>query len=287
MATGATEFIDATTADVFIEEHWAAEAIVARESALVFAAISNRVFEKYFSIGDVIHIPSVGNLTATSKNVASNAATVFETVTESNTNLTVNTWRYSAIAVETYTAKATNRDLLATYAGKMGYALGLAHDDVLAGLPDNFSQTVGTLTVDLSYENFLRGRQYLDDADAPLEDRNIVVSPAAEEGMLQLDHFVNADYSRVNGETANRKDRGYVGSWLGMPVWKSVNVEGSNAAGHDNTMFQKEAIATVVMLKPRVHREFDINYLANKVAVEQVDGSGEIRDDHGVWLKGA
>ena len=235
----------------------------------------------------MIHIPSGGNLTATSKNVASNAATVFETVTESNTNLTVNTWRYSAIAVETYTAKATKRDLLATYAGKMGYALGLAHDDVLAGLPDNFSQTVGTLTVDLSYENFLRGRQYLDDADAPLEDRNIVVSPAAEEGMLQLDHFVNADYSRVNGETANRKDRGYVGSWLGMPVWKSVNVEGSNAAGHDNTMFQKEAIATVVMLKPRVHREFDINYLANKVAVEQVDGSGEIRDDHGVWLKGA
>jgi hypothetical protein len=287
LATGTAELIDATTADVFIPEHWSAEAVVAREDALVFAGVSNRVFEKYISVGDVIHIPSIGNLTAQSKGLAANAATIFETVTESNTNLTVNTWRYSAIAVETYTAKATNRDLLASYAGKMGFALGLAHDDVLAGLPDNFSQTVGTLAVDLSYEDFLRARQYLDDANAPTEDRHIVISPAQEEGMLQLDHFINADYSRVNGETASRKDRGFVGSWLGIDVHKSTNVEGSNAAGHDNALLQREAIATAVQLKPRVHREFDINYLATKVALEQVDGSGEIRDDHGVWMKGA
>lgn len=81
MATGATEHIDATTADVFLPEVWSQEAIVARESSLLFAEKVNRKFESdVMSFGDLIHVPSVSNLSTQSKNLSSNAATVYETI---------------------------------------------------------------------------------------------------------------------------------------------------------------------------------------------------------------
>jgi hypothetical protein len=289
MATGASEFIDNTTADVFIPEIWSKEAIVARENALLFANLVNRVFEadvKQF--GDTIHVPSIGNLTAQTKTVAANAAISYETITETNTNITIGTWEYSAIAIETATKRQVNRDLLERYAPKQGYALALAVDDVLAGLPDNFSQNVGTLAVELSYEDVLRARQYLNDADAPQEGRVIVISPAQEVGFMKLPQFVHGDYSLLHGDKGeNRKDRAYLGTWMHTPVYMSVNVEGSNNAGHDNAMFQKEALALVLQMNPTTHTFFDIDYLAHKAVVEQLYGSAEMRDDHGIWMKGA
>ena len=78
-----------------------------------------------------------------------------------------------------------------------------------------------------------------------------------------------------------------MGNWLRMPVYKSVNVEGTNAAGHHNTMFHMDALALVMQIQPTTHTFFDIDYLAYKAVVEQLYGVKEMRDDHGVWMKGA
>ena len=64
-------------------------------------------------------------------------------------------------------------------------------------------------------------------------------------------------------------------------------MEGSNPAGHDNTLFQKESLALVMQMNPTMHSMFDIDYFADKVAIEQLYGTQEMRDDHGVWIKGA
>ena len=45
MATGAAEFIDSTTADVFIPEVWSMISLVAREPNLVFANLVDRRHE--------------------------------------------------------------------------------------------------------------------------------------------------------------------------------------------------------------------------------------------------
>lgn len=290
MATGAAEFIDNTTADVFIPEVWSKKAIVARENALVFANLSNRVFEEdVMNFGDTIHVPSIGNLASRTKTISANAAITYETITETNTDITVGTWEYAAVAIETATKKQVNRDLLERYAPKQGYALGLAVDDVLAGLPDDFSNNVGTLAVELSYEDVLRGRQYLNDADAPMENRVIVIAPAQEVGFMKLPQFVHGDYNQLHAtdENSSRKDRAYIGTWLHTPIYMSVNVEGTNVGGHDNAIFQKEAIALVLQMNPTTHSFFDIDFLAFKAVVEQLYGTKEMRDDHGVWLKGA
>nr|AIF12174.1 bacteriophage capsid protein [uncultured marine thaumarchaeote KM3_54_G11] len=286
MATGATEFIDNTTADVFIPELWSMEAIVARENQLVFANLVDRKFENGLSFGDTIHVPGVSNLAVRTK--STNGAVTYETVTESNTDISIGTHEYAAIALENITRVQNNRDQLQLYAGKLGYALALAVDDVLAGLVDNFSNNVGTLAVELTDDELLRARQYLDDADAPQDSRVMVVSPAQETGLLKLDRFVHNDYESVHG--AGREtglEKAYVSSFMGMPIYRSVNVEGTNSAGHDNGMFQKEAVALVMQIAPKTYHQFDIDYIVDKVVIEQLYGTQEMRDDHGVFMKGA
>ena len=287
MATGATEFIDHTTADAFIPEIWSREAIIARENALVYAKLVNRGFEDEARFGDTVHVPSVTNLSARTKTLSSNAAITFETQTETNTDITINTWEYAAIAIETALVKQSMQDLVARYTPKMGYALGLAVDDVLAGIPDGFTNAVGTLGVELTYENVVRGRQYLDDANAPMDDRHIVVSPAQEAGFMKLDHFVHNDYSKLQGTKANAKDMAYFGSWLSTPVHKSANVEGTNASGHDNAFFHREAMALVMQMKAKSHHQFDIDYLVDKYVTEHLYGTQTMRNDHGVFMRGA
>jgi N4-gp56 family major capsid protein len=287
VATGATEFIDNTTADVFIPELWSMEAIVERENQLVFANLVDRKFEKGLSYGDTIHVPGVSNLAVRTK--STNGAIDYETVTESNTDISIATHQYVAIALENITRVQNNRDQLKLYAGKLGYALAQAVDDVLAGLVDNFgTNIVGTLAVELTDDELLRARQYLDDADAPQESRVMIVSPAQETGLLKLDRFVHNDYDSVHGpgrETGLEK--AYVSSFMGMPIYRSVNVEGTNSAGHDNAMFQKEAIALVMQISPKTYHQFDIDYIVDKVVIEQLYGTQEMRDDHGVFMKGA
>jgi hypothetical protein len=190
----ATDFIDNTSAANFIPELWSQLSVVAREDALVMATLVDRRFEDGLSFGDTIHVPNVGNLAARTKSI--NAAVEYETITEGVKSITITVNEYAAIAVESITKIQNNRDQLEMYSGKLGYALGLKVDDVLAGLIDDFGNTVGTLAVENTYDELIRARQYLDDANAPQTERYMVVSPAAEAGLLKQDNFINNDYSK-------------------------------------------------------------------------------------------
>ena len=286
MATGATEFMDVTTAAFAIPEIWAREGVLARNQQLVFAEMVNRVWENDVSFGDTVHVPQRTHLSARTKNTSSNAAITYETQTETNIDITIGTWEYSAIALETATAVQSNRDLLEFYAPEMGYALALAVDDVLAGLGDDFSNTAGVLGTPVTYDSVLGARQSLRDANAPSGDTWIAISPAQEAEFMKLDQFINSDYGVLQGDINNGIREAYIGSWMKMPVFVTTNIEGSNAAGHDNGMWQREAMALVMQMRPRTHTMFDIDYLADKAATEQLYGSREMRDDHGYFLPG-
>ncbi len=298
-ATGTTEFIDRTTADVFIPEIWSGLAIVERESAIIFLGLYDRRLEAELSMGDTVHVPSISNL-GDARTKSANTAVTFVTVTETNTQagddgfdgvtVTVTTHDYQAIAIESIAKLQTDRDLMSAYAGKMGYSLGLATDTVGAGFPDNFANTVGTLLVPLEDDDVLRAIQFLDDADVPQEDRAMVVSPAQSIEFLKLDRHVHNDYAQLHASSFESKpglDRAYVTSYLGIPVFKSVRVEGTNAIGHDNALFHREAVTFLVQMTPTFHSDFDIDFIADKVVGEQVHGSSEQRDDHGVFMQGA
>jgi hypothetical protein len=296
-ASSATEFIDRTSADVFIPELWSKLALVERENTLVFGGLIDRRLEAELNMGDTIHVPSLSNL-GSARTKAINTAITFVTVTETNAQagdggfdgvtVTVTTHDYNAIAIESIAKLQTDRDLMTAYAGKMGYSLGLAFDDVIAGYPDNFSNAVGVLAVALTDDEILDAIQNLDDADVPQEDRNMVVSSAQAIEFLKLDRFVHNDYSQLheNVRPKSGMERAYTTSYLGIPIYKSNNVEGTNSAGHDNTLMHREAIVAIMQMTPAAHHMYDIDYFADKIALEQVHGSSEARDDHGVFMRG-
>lgn len=284
---GTAEYIDATTAAALIPIIWSREAIIAREQSLNFAPRVNRRFEAELAFGSSVHVPSVSNFAAQSKNTSSNTAVSWQTVTETNTDLTVDQWKYCAMALESFTKKQAMQDLMARYAPKQGYALALVVDDALATLVLSITNSVGTLAQDLTYEDALRAIQYLNDANVPFEDRTWFVSPATETGWSKLDQFISDDYKSLNdGYTPGQKNN-YLGTFRRIPAFMSTNVDGSNAAGHSNTLLQKEALALAIQMEPVTHNWFDVNYLADKFIVEEIYGSAIMRNDHGVLCLGS
>lgn len=292
MASGATSIMDTTTEAVFIKTVWSRRAQVAREKNLVFAKLVNRVYEQDAKMGGAVNVPNISDLTAqTNKEPGTGGtAVLFETITESSTQITIATWVYNGIAIGSAAETQVDRDMLEAYAPKQGYALALNVDDTLAALPDDLTTNiVGVLGTEIDYDTALEARQKLLDNDIPLEDVVAVISPAQETGFMKLNQFVNSDFNKLQGSRTDRAmvDRAFIGEWLQIPVYRSTNVEGSNAAGHDNVMFHKEAFALVMQMRPRTHTFFDINYLAQKVVVEQLYGQKVMRDNHSCWMKGA
>ena len=282
MATGATEFIDVTTADAFLGEVWAKECTVAREKKLVFGGLVDRSLEKDLSKGQIVRKQEISNLAARSK--TANTAITYETVTETEGTVTVNNHYYAAFAVEDIIKVQSMQNLRERYTGKLGYALALQEDDDLAALIDDgtITQTVGTLATGLSFDNLVRGDQYLNDADVPLDDRYIVVSPAEKANFLKMPEFTNKDYNSGNSVVS-----GALGEILGYKIHVTTNVDGDNSNGHDNCMFHKEALAIVSQIQPKVMSQYDIDYLCDKVVAQELYGAGILRADHAVWMKGA
>ena len=287
MATGAEELIDNTTADASIPELWSRRRIVARQDRLCFEDLVDTEYKEAMKFGDTIHVGNYGHLSTRSK--TANTAITFETETPTNTDILINVNEYAAIGVENVTTVQSMIDLIEAYAPEMTYALDKAVDDVLAGLVDDFgTNIVGSLSVDLSYADMLEARMKLANANVPDDDINIVISPKQEAAWLQLDHFINRDYTEATGAGKGFKGkRAYIGHWMTFPVWRSVNVEGSDAAGHDNTMFHKDALALVKQQAPKTTTQYDIHYDARLVLQTQIYGTKEMRDDHGCWLRGA
>lgn len=62
--------------------------------------------------------------------------------------------------MEKETEAQAMHDQAKMFAPKLGYALALQVDDTLAGLPDNFTQTVGTLATGTTLQNIIRAVQY-------------------------------------------------------------------------------------------------------------------------------
>lgn len=277
--TGATEFIDVTTADKFLEEIWATKATIAREAELAFLKYGcDRQFEGELQKGQILRIQNISDLSARAK--SANTAITYETVTETEATITINQFYYAAYAMEDVIRPQVQMSKIDAYTAKIGYALGKSEDDYVADFVDDGSfNTVGTMATNLTYANLLRGDQYLNDANAPQENRGIIVSPAEKANFLGMDEFIHADYAKIQGSTL-------VGQWMNYPIWVSTNVDGTNAAGHDNFMFHKEAIAEVTQIKPVVKALWDIDYFCVKMAALTTYAGTIRRADHGVWLKG-
>jgi len=277
----ATDFIDISSADVYLMEVWSKMASVAREVKLVFAANVSRKEEAELKRGQVLHIGRISDLTATAK--TENGAISYETTTETEDTLTIDTFTYAAFAIEDVVKPMISLNLVNAYMPKIGYALAKALDTEIAALIDNgtISQEVGTMATGLTYDNIVRADQYLNDGNTPEEDRCIIISNAEKANWLKMDQFINRDYQDIRS--------GLLGSVLNYPIYVSNNTDGTNANGHDNVMMHKSAIMAAVQIQPDIKTAYDIDYLAAKVVGLQTSGTDfneAYASTHAVYMKG-
>jgi hypothetical protein len=276
--------VTTTTAANFIPEVWSTEVLDAYIAELVLGALVDRKFEPEVKrYGDTIHVPNLAAMTVAAK--TANTAVSFTGNTESLTDISINKDYVVAFRIDNIAEVQSMNDLRAMYTTRAGKDLAKQIDTSLADLFDGFSQTVGTLLVDITDSDLQRSAQYLNDANAPVSDRALVVSPASLGSIQKIDKFVRLDYHNIAGATA--VEQALMSAPIyGAKVYATTQANGDNTNGHKNCMFQKEAMALVMQQEPKVFSEFDINYVADAVVVEAIWGVKAMRDTSGVELSG-
>lgn len=278
--------LTSTTGAVFNPAILSKNIIDIREANLAFEGMVSTRYKDDAGVGTTIKWPTITAYAAATKTEGNDGNDItFTANTEGNVTLTINQHQYAAFELEEFEDSLSLQDQEEIYTKRSAYAVNLAVDDTLAALVDNFSQTDGTLGVDPSDADVRRGMQYLDDADVPEgSEKFFAMSPACKAGLLGVDRYNSSDFAKGGGGNIVR---GTFGDIYGFKTVVSTNVEGTNAAGHDNGMFHRDAIALGMRREPRVRKQDDIDNLSQKVAVSAIWGVIEPRDDHGFWMKGS
>lgn len=77
------------------------------------------------------------------------------------------------------------------------------------------------------------------------------------------------------------------GRYSPILVERPAKYPGKNAAGHDNAIYHRDSMALAWRVKPMTQNFDDIDTLSHQTAIQTIYGVVEVRDDHGVWAKGA
>jgi N4-gp56 family major capsid protein len=281
--------ITTTTAAVFIPELWSMETLRAQEAALVVAPLVKRYDSLVKGRGDTVHIPEVSNLVANDK--VANTDVTLQSVTESERTIAIDKWKEASFLVEDVVKVQSNYDLMAEYTSKAGYAIAQTIDSDLLALYSTFTNpAVGTYGTDITDPVLVAAIQALDEANAPMEDRAIVLKPSQKAALMKLDKFVKADYlGQYDNPTPVKRgpnNRYLWGEIYGVPVYYTtqVPVDGVGPDTH-NMAFHKEAMALALQLAPRTQGTYWQRSLGWLVTVDSIYGSAGLRLDHGVEIK--
>jgi hypothetical protein len=263
-----------TTAANWIPEIWASQLADATEANIQLAGLVDRSFEDQLRMGDQINIPTAHNPAVRVK-LADTSGT-YSNITENIQNLQITRQAYVGFLVEDITEIQSTYATRATYTEKASYSLmAYVEGDITSGLtslPDDFSQSVGTLGVDPTTDNIIRAKQYLDDGDVPESDRFFYMSPATHAALLKQEAFSSQLY--VGQDNANAAQlRGEIpGSVYGArTVVSSLANANPAASGQSYSWFcHKKGVALVMQRSPAVHTQYEVLELGWGVVVDVI-----------------
>src|SRR3990167_1106687 len=273
MASGT---LTVTQAACHIPELWSPDTIDAVEANVVIAGNAQRKWERDLKVGDILNIGYISNPTAATKTANTNIdlEVIGPAGAEASETITVSTTQDVAFGVENNTEVQSKTNLRSKYTDKGGYALAAAVDTNLAALSASFSQIVGTLGVELTYDNLLRGDQYLNDANSPESDRYIIVGPAAKAGLLKLEQLTNRDYV-MDAEAGKALREGFIGKILKANTFVTTLMNVPSAGQAECFYCHKDGVA-LIMQDTKSHAAYDINRDADVVLLTQLYGYTEV-----------
>jgi hypothetical protein len=233
----------------FIPTVWAARLLTALEKTLVYgqAQVANRDYEGDIrEAGNTVKIASVGDISI-GDYVQDTDIGEAEVLTDSEQALLIDQQKYFHFFVDGIDRAQQNVNILDEAMRRAAWSLRDKADTYLAGLMHAAVQpanTIGTAvtpvvpTKDDAYEHLVDLGVLLDEANAPIDGRFVVV-PAWFHGLLLKDErFVKAGTSRSDNALSN----GEVGEAAGFTILKSNNVP--NVAGEQYKILAGHSIAT-------------------------------------------
>lgn len=269
-----------TTGANFIPELWGPGVIAATESYLVFQGLCWDWSDPVKGKGDTIHIPTVSNLTSYTK--SANTAVTLNAPTEDKVDLSINRHDECSFLIEDILKAQASFNLMKFYTDKAGYAIAKQRDTRINAIVASFSQTLGSAGVDIGDQQIRDSIEYLDLADAPEYDRNLVIYPDQKNALFGIEKYFRAS---MRGDGVSKiLTKGQFGEIYGVPVHVTTNI-GTSGGARLNSLFQREAIAVAQQLGPRTQSDYILEYLGNLVVSDFIYGEVESRDSFGVWLK--
>jgi hypothetical protein len=285
--------VTTTTAAAFLGEEWTDFTIDAAEFAMVLQATVRHVPSQTVQGNRTIHVPHVSNLTANTKTQGTDVT--YEAITQTNQDITINTWRYVAMEVNSLVDVQSRYDLIEEYSDKMGYALARGFETDLAALAQNISAIVGVYGVEFTEDDFNAAVILLDNAGAPTDGRYWWASPAFVANIRKIDKFVSSDF--VGGENARAIENATVGRLLGAEVVQSALLRAPAGGQHDNLYLHKNQLLMVMQMAPKTEKDRIIDSLTDAVVAHAIHtvaeaeipaeaaGSESLGDSFGVLLK--
>lgn len=237
--------------------------------------------------GDVIHIPSLTEMTATEK--ANATAVTLNSPTETKVDLTINAWYEVSFMIEDEEKAQVmhSYNIQERYAMNAAYTVANKLEVALITLFSGFASTVGASTTDANDSNIRACIAYLDSNDIPQEDRAWFFDPTVFwTDIMGIDRF-----TLVNESGNKAVLNGAIGVLYGIPVYITSNIPTTLGSKY-NALAQKDAIAFATASLGagngiRVQSNYIPEYLGTLVTADILYGVIENRDLAGVLYKTA
>ena len=305
---GGGSIVNKTAAATFIPEIWSDEVIAAYQKNLKMSPLVKKI-SMSGKKGDTIHVPKPIRGAASAK-VADTAVNIQANV-ETELQIAIDRhFEYSRFIEDIVEVQALN-SLRQFYTEDAGYQLALKVDTDLMNAGTGF----GDGTLDLAaptgadwvnsnslYFNasaglagfaastvasgdnftdagFREAIKILDDANVPMEDRVLIIPPAARKTVMGIDRYVSSDF---------RDDRtvksGLIGNIYGVDVYVSSNCPTLETNVRGCLFFHKDAIVHAEQMSVRSQTQYKQEFLSTLYTADTLYGVEVYRPEAGLVL---
>jgi hypothetical protein len=286
-ATGSS--INNTNHATFIPEMWSDEIIAEYEKSLVMKPLV-KALKVAGKKGDTVRIPMPVRSDANRKLEETQVTLVADNSGEKIINIDQH-WEYSKL-IEDITMIQAQPSMRKFYTQDAGYALATRVDtDLIQAALDGWTvqghATEGGLIVpavagaaeDFSDQAFRDAIQVLDDANVPMDNRKLVIPPAARNHIMGIDRYVSSDF--VNGRGVVN---GKIGELYGVDIFVSTNLPANGAGEKPCLLFHTDALVMAEQMGIRTQTQYKQEYLADLMTADTLYGEDVYREDSGVVM---
>ena len=281
--------VNNTNHATFIPKLWSDEIIAEYEKSLVMKPLVKSM-KMTGKKGDTINIPMPVRGEANAKVEETQVTLVADT--SGNKQILIDQhWEYSRL-IEDITSIQALASMRKFYTQDAGYALATKVDaDLIADAVTHWT-AVGHMTQDalvvpavagaaedFSDQGFRDGIQILDDNNVPMDNRKLVIPPAARNHIMGIDRYVSSDF--VNGRGVVN---GKIGELYGVDVYVSTNLPANSAGEKPCLLFHTDALVIAEQLGVRTQTQYKQEYLADLMTADTLYGSDCYRPECGVVM---